>query len=87
MTNEKEIISLAEALKLLPEGDTIHTFRQSGRLIVGADWERNELIEALTHAPEIQITGQQAQKMNHGLGIKDNMGYLFIKTKKQEDLK
>ena len=80
MSDEKELISLEAAIKRLPDGDMVHTFRQGGPCLIGADHERGRLIEAMQSAPAIEVTGPQAQAMNHGLCIFDEHGPLFIET-------
>jgi len=80
MDDDKELITLEEAIKRLPAGDTVHTFRQGGLCLIGADHERDRLIEAMRTAPEIEVTGPAAQAMNHGLAIRDEHGWLFIET-------
>ena len=78
--DDKELISLEAAIKRLPAGDMVHTFRQGGLCLIGADHERDRLIEAMRNAPEIEVTGPQAQAMGHGLAIRDEHGWLFIET-------
>ena len=81
MTESKRTqIALDEAIKRLPAGDTVHTYRQCGPCLIGADWERDLLIEAMRMAKAIEVTGPQAQAMNHGLAIFDKYGWLFIET-------
>ena len=80
MDDDKELISLDEAIKRLPDGDMVHTFRQGGPCLIGADHERDRLIDAMRSAPEIEVAGQQAQAMGHGLAICDEHGWLFIET-------
>ena len=80
LDDDKELIALEEAIKRLPMGDTVHTFRQGGPCLIGADHERDRLIEAMRAAPEIEVTGPQAQAMGHGLAICDEHGWLFIAT-------
>lgn len=84
MNDDKVLISLEEAMKRLPDGDIVHTFRQGGHCLIGADHERDRIIEAMRRAPEIEVTGPQAQAMRHGLAICDEHGWLFIQTKKLE---
>lgn len=78
--NSREFLSFDDALSLLPDGDTIHTFRVSGTALIGADWDRDALIAALRHGnPE--RTGPMASAMGHGLALTDAFGLLFIETK------
>ena len=85
MSDERETVSLEVAvgmLRLLP-GNRVHTFRQAGPYLIGADWERDVLIEAMRAASAIDITGPSAQSLGHGLCIEHGGGPLFIET--QED--
>lgn len=76
----RELITLDEAIKRLPTGAMVHTFRQGGPCLIGADHERDRLIEAMRNASEIEATGPQAQSLGHGLAICDEHGWLFIET-------
>lgn len=78
----KELISFEDAEKRLPDGPNIHTFRQSGPLLLGADMERDKLLKAMREADEIEIAGPAATAMNHGLAIQNKTGLLFIETKR-----
>jgi hypothetical protein len=79
--SDREFLTYDKAVAMLPDGDTIHTFRSSiPGVIIGADWERENLLEAIKiHNPE--LSGNQAAAMNHGLIIIDQHGPLFIETK------
>lgn len=74
------VLSFDEAVKLLPDGDNIHTFRnpQAG-LMFGADWDRAALLDAMRASSEIQVTGPAAQAAGHGLAINSG-GLLFIEA-------
>lgn len=78
--DDKELVTLEEAVRRLPDGDMVHTFRQAGQALLGADHERDRLIDAMKNAPQIEVTGPQAQAMGHGLAILDDHGWLFIET-------
>lgn len=83
----RTFISYEEAVSLLPDGDVIHTFRSSNSgIILGADWDRENLLNAIkTYKPE--LSGKIATKLGHGLCIIDEVGHLFIETKRNEDEK
>ena len=77
--SERVFLSAAEAEAMLPEGETIHTFRQAGPALIGASLERSQIISALqTRRPE--LSGAQATAMKHGLVVFDDYGALFIET-------
>ena len=80
MSDKPETIDYAEAVTRLPEGNTIHTFRQNRVALLGAGWPRKKLLAALKAAKEIHVTGEGAQAMHHGIAIQDKRGTLFIET-------
>lgn len=80
MTDEKKFVTIEEAIDLLPDSEMIHTFRQAGPVIVGADHDRDCLIDYMRKAQKIEVTGEQAQAMGYGLAIHDEHGWLFIKA-------
>lgn len=78
--DDKEFISFDEAVKRLPEGGHVHTFRQAGPVLLGCDYDRESLLAAMKVAPNIEVPGPAAQAMKHGLAIRDDRGWLFIAT-------
>ena len=76
---EAEKLSYEDAVKLLPEGDTVHTFRSNGMMLLGADWKREELLALMKASPFINRTIGTARAMKHGLCINAH-GPLFIET-------
>ena len=78
----REFISFEEAEKRLPDGPEVHTFRQAGAMLLGADWERGGLLKAMREAEAIELTGPAATAMHHGLAIQDERGLLFIATRR-----
>lgn len=84
MGDKRVILDKADAIAMLPDGDTVHTFRQGGPCLIGADWDRNDMIKAINKY-DVEITGEQARAMNHGMALYDDIGWLFIETKKPEE--
>ena len=80
--DDKEIVSFEDAVKRLPDGPHIHTFRQAGPMLLGADHARESLIADMRAAKVIEVTGGRARAMNHGLALQDEHGFLFIQTAK-----
>ncbi len=78
-------ITAEEAESLLPAGKDIHTFRNASFGLIGCDWSREKLILALHQAGEdgIQLAGEMAARMKHGLVINHD-GALFIETVPEE---
>lgn len=79
--DEDDKVSIEQAIELLPEGEYIHTFRNAPMMLLGADWSRVQLIEAMRSATGIVRTGPLAQSMKHGLAIENDGSLLFIATK------
>jgi hypothetical protein len=84
MNADRKSLTYDEAVAMLPDGDTIHTFRNPAwGLLLGADWSREYILNAIEkHGCE--LTGGMAAGMNHGIWINDQKdgGGLFIETKK-----
>ena len=84
----KKFLTVEQAISLLPEGETIHTL-YGGVALIGADWEREELINKLKSSDKIEIAGEMASNMGHGLAVyNDNAEYLsdvlFVETDKKK---
>lgn len=82
MDDERKLVSLEVAVSMLciKPGNKVHTIRQARHILIGADWGRDNIIEAMRAAPTIDITGEAAQSIGHGLCIHDEHGPLFIET-------
>lgn len=81
---DKRFLSYEQAVSLLPEGEYIHTFT-SGGMLIGADWSRAEILEKLKKSDAIELTGEMARSMGHGMcayNLKDGRvsNLLFIET-------
>ncbi len=65
--SERVMLSYEDAVTMLPDGPQIHTFVNPGvGMVVGADWDRDEILELLkTGKPE--LSGEQATRMGHGI--------------------
>lgn len=80
----KKFITADEAIELLPEGEYIHTFRQSG-VLIGDDWLREEVIDLIRKSDCLELTGGIARSLDHGLAIYDHdaklmSDILFVET-------
>ena len=81
MPLERKVLTPEEAEELLPDGDSIHTFRQTySGVMLGADWSRARILQRFkTHG--VELSGDNARKANHGLVSTDDVGELFIETR------
>lgn len=84
---EGDFITFEQALEFLPDKEEIHTNVQmlimGGTVLIGADWARDAILEALRDAPEIRVCGPGAQEAGHGMAIPypaHESRWLFIET-------
>lgn len=73
MSDDKVILTPAEAEALLPDGDTIHNFVNPGvGMIVGCDYERASALEAFAKAVQIELGGEQSMRLKHPIIVWDS---------------
>ena len=85
MGNVKEIrhLTVEEALYCVGDKKQIHTFINAPFGLIGADWSRENLVEKLENAQDIQIGGEACRNMGHGIvlfpqGAKKQSDFYFI---------
>jgi hypothetical protein len=83
--SERLVFDAEQAIGFLPDTDRIHTFRNPAGMLIGADWDRDDLVAAMRKAEVIDGTGESAQNLGHGLAFSDEHGMLFIETKGRTD--
>ena len=74
-----------EAIDLLPEDDEIHTFYNPAFGLIGADWNREDIIDKIRKSDCREVTGSQARAMKHGLALYSKVtrlqsDVLFVET-------
>lgn len=78
---EREIVTPEQAAAMLPDGDTVHVFRNPmGNTLVGADWTKAELLKAFQKYG-VELSGPAATAMHHGICFMDESGWVFVSTK------
>lgn len=60
-------ITYEEAVGLLPDGETVHTFLNEPFGLIGADWPREEVLDKLRGSEVIELTGPGARGLGHGI--------------------
>lgn len=78
-------ITTEQAISVLPDGDTVHTFYNPGFGLVGADWSKEDITDKLRRSDIIELTGPAARGMGHGMCVyskdtKWQSDILFIET-------
>lgn len=81
----KTYITAEQAISVLPDGDTVHTFYNPGFGLVGADWSKEDITNKLRRSDIIELTGPAARGMGHGMCVyskdtKWQSDILFIET-------
>lgn len=81
----KCIITVDQAISVLPDGDAVHTFYNAVFGLVGADWSRDDILDKLRSSDIIELTGTVARGMGHGICAynkyaKCQSDILFIET-------
>lgn len=80
----KIYLTVEQAESVLPGGDSIHTFFNPGFGLIGADWDRKDILEQLKRVNRIEICGKNAKKLGHGIcAYNDGCAHdsvLFIET-------
>lgn len=84
MSEERIVLTKEQAKAMLPEGEVVHTFRGRAMMLIGVDWGRAEIIEAIEKYP-VELSGPMATGMGHGMCLEDERGWLFIATKEPEN--
>ncbi|CDC05041.1 putative uncharacterized protein [[Clostridium] leptum CAG:27] len=85
MADKKIYITAEQAISVLPDGDSVHTFYNPGFGLVGADWSKPDIVGKLYSSDIIELTGPGARGMSHGIcayskGAKFQGDILFIET-------
>lgn len=77
-------LTVEQAESVLPDGDSIHTFFNPGFGLLGADWSRKDIRDRLRSVNRIEICGDNAKRMGHGIcAYNDGCAHnsvLFIET-------
>lgn len=60
-------LTLEQALDVLPQDKEIHCFVNTPFGLIGADWSKQKVREALENAETIEIGGEQCKSLSHAL--------------------
>ena len=84
MNDGRTFVTLEVALSMLPDGDIIHTFSNPiYGIMIGADWKHDDIIDYFQkNKGRIELAGEMATRMNHGLVVVEENRRLFFETRK-----
>jgi hypothetical protein len=80
--DEAQPLTYDEAVALLPDGDRIHTILDGGIALIGAHWDRGDVLALLAATDRREVTGTAAQSMGHGLAAFRDGEPVFIETRR-----
>lgn len=83
METDRIFITGEQAIEIMNDGESVHTFRSGGIALIGCDWNRDDLIGAI-NSSECEIGGEMCQAVNHGLVVWTD-GPLFVECKPGTD--
>ena len=84
--DDRVFLTYEEAIALLPDGDTIHTFLNPAvDVLLGADWSRESILRGLRDGKP-QLAGEYAIRAGHGLVFMYKDEYIFVETRQEEKL-
>ena len=81
----KIYLTAEQAISVLPDSDSVHTFYNPGFGLIGADWSKDDITDKLKKSDIIELTGPEARGMGHGMCAYDKTAIyqgniLFIET-------
>lgn len=87
MENKEDIkvmLTPEQAKSVLLDDESIHTFRSGRGIMIGADWSRKSILEAIdNNADKIEIGGPGCKRTGHGLVVwTSDTDPLFIECNK-----
>ena len=77
--SDRVFISPEQAKSCLPDGEHIHAFKGGGFTLLGFDLDRGRVVELLDTKP-VELAGDVARGMDHGIVVHADDGPLFIET-------
>lgn len=83
MSDERVPLTTEEAIRRLPDREMIHTIREAGPFILGADCPREKVLARIEKF-EVEESGPRASASGHGLCLKDEIGWLFIEANDED---
>jgi hypothetical protein len=82
--DERVMLTPEEAIAMLPDSERIHTYRDAGLALVGANWDRADILDAIQNNP-CELGGEHSQKAHHGLVIWVDARPLFVQCNPSTD--
>jgi hypothetical protein len=80
---DRILYTVDEAAAMLPDGDTVNVkVNNAAGFIIGADWTKDDLLDAMSKAAFVEASGPLAARTGFGLFMLSERGdRYFIETK------
>ncbi len=78
---KKKLLTAKQAIAMLLDGETVHAYVNPHGMLIGADWDREDVVKYIEEAGSREVAGPGATKMKHGLGVFGRNGLVFFETK------
>lgn len=72
------ILSVEQAVSLLPDGDIVHVIIDAGWCKLAAGWERSQVLELIHGGAKCEVGGEQCRRYDHGLVVWRDGEPLFV---------
>jgi hypothetical protein len=82
----KLILTKEQAVELIGDRESIHTLvNPSPSILIGCDYSRKEIMEAIEQSHLIEVAGESAKSMGHGIVIwTSESNYMFVEVDAQQ---
>jgi len=81
MIDRPVVLTKEQAMGLLPEGESIHVIVDAGAALLGANWDRADVVELISGSNRCEVGGARCRHAGHGLVIWDRKRPLFVETR------
>lgn len=78
-SDTQTLLTPEQAISVLPEGSSVHVYTNPAGMLIGCDWKRETLVDAIRKSPALEVGGAMCRSMKHGLIVwESTMHPLFV---------
>ena len=86
MASDKRVVLTADqAMGLLPDGEAVHVIVDTGACLLGAGWDRTQVLDLVRSGARCEVGGDQCRRYDHGLVVWRDKQPLFVATRDDVD--
>lgn len=85
-TQPRQYLTFEQAVSIIKKNEFVHCFTNPAGKLLGAEWSRHLIIRELLKAGprDIELAGDTAIRLGHGVAFHTTPSTLFIETDEQE---